>query len=41
MKILVGDTGLIGTTLKESLNFDFLFNTKNMLEFIDKVPYYQ
>lgn len=41
MKILVGDTGLIGTTLKESLNFDFLFNTKNMLEFIDKVPDYQ
>jgi hypothetical protein len=41
MKILIGDTGLIGTTLKEYLNFDFLFNTKNISEFIDKVPDYQ
>ena len=25
-KILIGDTGLIGTALKESINFDFSFN---------------
>lgn len=30
MKILVGETGLVGTTLKEKIDFDHLFNTKNI-----------
>jgi hypothetical protein len=30
MKILVGDTGLVGTTLKEKINFDLTFNSKNI-----------
>jgi nucleoside-diphosphate-sugar epimerase len=30
MKILVGDTGLVGTTLKEKTNFDLTFNSKNI-----------
>lgn len=33
MKILVGNTGLIGQTLKEELTFDLEFNSKNMNEF--------
>jgi hypothetical protein len=35
MKILIGDTGLIGTTLKEKINFDFKFNSKNISTFKD------
>jgi len=33
MKVLVGDTGLIGTTLKSSVSFDLLFNSKNISTF--------
>lgn len=33
MKILIGNTGLIGTTLKEKINFDFEFNSKNITSF--------
>jgi hypothetical protein len=33
MKVLVGDTGLIGTTLKYSVSFDLLFNSKNISTF--------
>lgn len=32
MKILVGDTGLVGTTLKENITFDLKFNSKNIQE---------
>jgi hypothetical protein len=35
MKILVGDTGLIGTTLKEKIQFDFTYNSKNISTFND------
>jgi hypothetical protein len=35
MNILIGDTGLIGTTLKEKINFDFKFNSKNITTFND------
>jgi len=37
MKLLVGNTGLIGTTLKNSFKFDYEFNSKNLddIEFID------
>lgn len=37
MKILVGNTGLIGQTLKEKIKFDFEFNSKNICE-IEKCP---
>lgn len=30
MKILIGDTGLVGTTLKEKNTFDLTFNSKNI-----------
>jgi hypothetical protein len=30
MKILIGDTGLIGTTLKKTISFDYYFNSKNL-----------
>jgi hypothetical protein len=30
MKILVGNTGLIGQNLKEKINFDYEFNSKNI-----------
>jgi nucleoside-diphosphate-sugar epimerase len=33
MKIIVGNTGLVGTTLCESINFDLKFNSSNMNEF--------
>lgn len=33
MKILIGDTGLVGTTLQESINFDLKFNSKNISNF--------
>lgn len=32
MKILVGDSGLVGTTLKSYINFDYTFNSKNIKE---------
>jgi nucleoside-diphosphate-sugar epimerase len=35
MKILVGDTGLIGNTLKEKIQFDFTYNSKNISTFND------
>jgi hypothetical protein len=30
MKILVGDTGLVGTTLKKTISFDYVFNSTNL-----------
>ena len=30
MKVLIGDTGLVGTTLKKTINFDYGFNSKNL-----------
>ncbi len=38
MKILVGNTGLVGTTLKNKIKFDLEFNSKNISSFIDIVP---
>jgi hypothetical protein len=38
MNILIGNTGLVGTTLKKSTSFDFEFNSSNIHEYIDKVP---
>ena len=35
MKILIGNTGLVGTTLKETIKFDYEFNSKNLNEFLD------
>lgn len=35
MKILIGSTGLIGTTLKESINFDYEFNSKTIDNFLN------
>ena len=32
MKILVGNTGLVGITLQEKIKFDLLFNSKNINE---------
>ena len=37
MKILVGDTGLVGTTLSENIGFDIKFNRSNIHDFDDKV----
>lgn len=37
MKIIVGNTGLVGTTLCESINFDLKFNSSNIGEFISLV----
>lgn len=37
MKILVGNTGLIGQTLKQKISFDFEFNSKNVYE-LEKCP---
>lgn len=34
MKLLVGSTGLIGTTLKDSVNFDYEFNSKNLSDLL-------
>jgi hypothetical protein len=34
MKLLVGNTGLIGTTLKDSIEFDYEFNSKNLEELL-------
>lgn len=33
MKILIGSTGLIGTTLKEKIYFDFTYNSQNINRF--------
>jgi hypothetical protein len=38
MKILLGNTGLIGTTLKKSTSFDLEFNSSNIHEYTRKVP---
>lgn len=38
MKVLIGDSGLIGSTLKESINFDLTFNSKNISDFSKMVP---
>jgi hypothetical protein len=35
MKLLIGSTGLIGTTLKDSITFDYEFNSKNINDLID------
>lgn len=33
MKIIIGNTGLVGTTLCESINFDLKFNSSNLSDF--------
>ena len=38
MNILVGNTGLIGTTLKKNIEFDFEFNSKDFHTYVSKVP---
>ena len=38
MNILVGNTGLIGTTLKKNIEFDFEFNSKNFNTFTRIIP---
>jgi len=38
MKLIIGNSGLIGTTLKEKIKFDLEFNSRNMHEYIEKVP---
>jgi hypothetical protein len=38
MNILIGNTGLVGTTLKKSTSFDLEFNSSNIHEYKDKVP---
>jgi hypothetical protein len=35
MKLLIGNTGLIGTVLKAGIEFDYEFNSKNLNELID------
>jgi hypothetical protein len=35
MKILIGSSGLVGTTLKESIKFDYEFNSKNINDFLN------
>jgi nucleoside-diphosphate-sugar epimerase len=35
MKLLIGNTGLIGTTLKSSITFDFEFNSKNIDDLLE------
>ena len=37
MNILIGNTGLIGTTLKKNIDFDYEFNSKNLHTFADVV----
>lgn len=34
MKLLIGNTGLIGTTLKDEIKFDYEFNSKNLHELL-------
>ena len=38
MRILVGHTGLVGETLKNQIDFDFFYNSKNMNSFGDNFP---
>jgi hypothetical protein len=33
MKIIIGNTGLVGTTLSETINFDLKFNSTNLSDF--------
>lgn len=33
MKVLIGGSGLVGTTLQESIEFDYVFNSKNINTF--------
>lgn len=35
MKLLIGNTGLIGTTLKDSITFDYEFNSSNINELLN------
>jgi hypothetical protein len=35
MKLLIGNTGLVGTTILESEHFDYTFNSKNINEFVN------
>jgi len=35
MKLLIGNTGLIGTTLKDSISFDYEFNSSNINELLN------
>lgn len=35
MKLLIGNTGLIGTTLKDNIEFDYEFNSKNIHELLN------
>jgi hypothetical protein len=35
MKLLIGNTGLIGTTLKDNIKFDYEFNSKNIHELLN------
>ena len=37
MKIIIGNTGLVGTTLCESINFDLKFNSSNLSDFLNIV----
>jgi hypothetical protein len=37
MKVLVGSTGLVGTTLQNSVSYDLLFNSKNIHTFTNQV----
>jgi hypothetical protein len=34
MKLLIGNTGLIGTTLKDGIKFDYEFNSKNLEDLV-------
>lgn len=34
MKIIIGNTGLVGTTLSETINFDLKFNSTNLSDFL-------
>lgn len=38
MKILLGNTGLVGQTISQSEDFNYTFNSKNINQFIDMVP---
>lgn len=38
MKVLIGSTGLVGSTLKETIDFDYEFNSKNIHTFEQVVP---
>jgi hypothetical protein len=33
MKVIVGNTGLVGSTLCENIKFDLSFNTSNLIDF--------